>query len=213
MAVIKIVMISDTHCQAKNIKNMPSGDILLHAGDLTYHGEYSKLLSFSDWLDRQDFKHKVIIPGNHDKTFERDWERAAAHVPAADAILNQEMYEAEGLKIWGEPRQPWFHDWAFNVHRPLMKTECWDKVPTDTDILLTHGPPYGVLDATKRGERVGCKDQLEWIREHQPRLVVCGHIHEGYGLAQIGNTLVVNASICNLRYDPINRPVVLELEI
>jgi len=213
MTVVKIVMISDTHCQTDKIKDMPSGDILLHAGDMTYHGEYHKLDAFNDWLDEQYFSHKVIIPGNHDKTFERNWDEAASHVPAADVILNQALYEAEGLKIWGEPRQPWFHDWAFNVERGDMKRLVWDKVPENIDVLLTHGPPYGVLDRTRTGEHVGCTAQRDWIIKHQPRLVVCGHIHEDPGLAMIGRTLVVNAAICDLQYNVVNRPVVLALDV
>lgn len=207
---VRIVMMSDTHDRYQQLFNIPEGDIFLHAGDATFQGEPDELLRYSDWLDRLEFKHKIIIPGNHDRMFEDDWERAVAHVPAADVILNQELYEAEGLKIWGEPRQPWFHDWAFNIPRAEMKKRVWDKVPTDIDILVTHGPPWGVGDLC-RGGHVGCAAQREWILDHQPKLVVCGHIHEGYGLYMLGDTLVVNASTCNSRYKAVNPPVVLDL--
>ena len=210
----RICMISDTHEQHSQIIGMEQADILLHAGDITYQGAYDKLLEFDEWLDSLDskfsYKHKVIIPGNHERTFEQDWDTAAAHIPAADAILNGETYEAEGLKIYGEPRQPWFYDWAFNIKRESMNF-VWDKVPTDTDVLLTHGPPLGVGDRTSRGEHVGCAEQRKWILAHQPKLVVCGHIHEGYGIYILGRTVVVNASICTSKYAPTNRAVTVDI--
>lgn len=207
---VRVVCMSDTHDRYNQLYSIPDGDILIISGDMTFHGKRGELLRLNDWLDKQPHAHKVIIPGNHDLSFEKDWEVAAAHVQAADAILNQEMYEAEGLKIWGEPRQPWFHDWAFNVPRAQMKKECWDKVPDDTDILVTHGPPWGVGDLCRSGN-VGCVAQREYILEKQPRLVVCGHIHEGYGLYLLGRTLVANASTCNSKYRAVNPPIVVNL--
>ena len=212
---VRICMISDTHTMHDKIHGMQKADILLHAGDITYHGKYEELLKFSDWLDSLErnfpggYKHKVIIPGNHDKTFEDDWETAAAHVTGADAILNQETYEACGLTIYGEPRQPWFYDWAFNVQRSEMRA-VWDKAPK-CDVLLTHGPPLGVGDRCADGANVGCKYQREWILDMKPQLVVCGHIHEGYGIYKLGETLIVNASICTRNYRPDNPPIVITL--
>jgi len=211
----KLVLVADTH-DRYGMFPMPEGDILLHAGDFTFRGRPDELSRFNDWLDAQgSFAHKVIIPGNHDLSFEVDWCGAVGKVPAADAVLNGQLYEALGLKIWGEPRQPEFYNWAFNVSREGMK-KVWEKVPPDIDILLTHGPPYGVGDMTlprnfKLGEHVGCKYQRQWIEENQPRLVVCGHIHPGYGIYMLGNTLVVNASVCTEAYKPTNPPIVLHI--
>ena len=120
------------------------------------------------------------------------------------------MYEAEGLKIWGEPRQPEFYQWAFNVHRDNMGL-VWDQVPDNIDVLLTHGPPWGVGDRSSRNQHVGCKAQREYILEKKPRLVVCGHIHPGYGVHILGNTTVVNASVVNAKYQVVNPPVVLDM--
>ncbi len=208
----RVVMVSDTHDKHSKLFNMPKGDILIMSGDMTFHGEEAELERLNDWLDAQDYDHKVIIPGNHDLTFESRWDWACSKVPAADAILNQELYDADGLKIWGEPRQPWFYDWAFNVSRDQMKKQCWDKVPDDIDILISHGPPWGVGDVTSRGSaHVGCVALREYILERGPRLVVCGHIHPGYGIHILGNTVVVNASVCNERYQVVNPPVVLDM--
>jgi Icc-related predicted phosphoesterase len=210
----RLVLMSDTHSRYGQF-DVPEGDILLIAGDLTFQADVLELQKFNDWLDDQDFEHKIIIPGNHDLLFEKDWDLACTLVPAADAILNQEMYWANDLKIWGEPRQPEFFDWAFNVPRDRMKKDCWDKIPTyeKLDVLLTHGPPWGVCDVNNEGVHVGCAAQRDWILKHQPRVVVCGHIHPGYGLGMLGNTLIVNASVCNKWYEPLNPPVVLDLNV
>jgi Icc-related predicted phosphoesterase len=211
----KILMISDTHTRHQQIQGMEKADVLIHAGDITFNGEYEKLSEFNEWLfslgDKFDggFVHKIVIPGNHDLTFESDWETASSLISEAD-VLNQCTVEVGGLAIYGEPRQPEFCDWAFNVPRHNMKA-VWDKVPINTNILVTHGPPFGLGDMTDRGEQVGCVYQREWIEKHQPALVVCGHIHEGHGIYMCGRTVVVNASICDERYNPTNRPVVFTI--
>lgn len=213
-STVKIVCFSDTHDKYNLgvLKETYKGDLLLHAGDATSTGELRQLSAYSDWLAKQKFDSKIIIPGNHDLAFEKNWELAEAHVPDATAILNQSTTLYNGLKIWGEPRQPWFYDWAFNVQREHMGA-VWDLVPKDTDILVTHGPPFGAGDINGQGVRCGCVAQRKWIEENQPRLVVCGHIHDGYGIYLIGKTLVVNASICNGYYEPDNQPITVELSL
>lgn len=209
----KIVMMSDIHDMYHMLFEPLEGDILLLAGDLTSKGTKDELYRCNEWLKKQKFAHKVVIPGNHDITFETRWPWAESQLTAADAILDQEMYEADGIKIWGEPRQPFFYNWAFNVVRDNMKKTCWDKVPPDIDILLTHGPPWGVCDYSSRGKHVGCVAQREWILEHQPRMVVCGHIHTGYGMGFLGKTLVVNAATCNEFYKPVQAPQVVYMNV
>ena len=217
----RVVCMSDTHSQYNKISSIPEGDILIISGDLTDNGSDKQLEALNEWLDWIDqehsnggFSHKILIPGNHDWGFERNFEKARKLVPAADAILNSNFYYgASPLRIYGEPRQPWFYDWAFNVPRDQMKSRVWDKIPTDhpLDILITHGPPFGVRDYSSRGKHVGCEAQREWILKHQPRLVVCGHIHTGYGIGMLGNTLVVNAATCNEYYKPVQPPIVVDI--
>lgn len=212
---MRIVAISDTHTMHRHIKHMPEGDILLVAGDITGRGAREDVLSFSKWLQEieDNYGMIVVVPGNHDFLFENDWAQARACFPDYISVLNQELLEYNGVKIWGEPRQPEFFSWAFNVPRRDMAEKCWDKIPSGIDILLTHGPPFGACDVTDRlHESVGCEAQSKWILENQPKLVVCGHIHEGYGMGQIGNTAILNVSICNKHYSPVNKPVVFDLQ-
>jgi Icc-related predicted phosphoesterase len=217
---VKIVCISDTHEWHSGEFEVPDGDILLHAGDFTFEGKYAKISQFNHWLGTLPHKHKIVIPGNHDLTFDPVTCLGGTLI-AEDLITNAELLihesiEVEGLKIYGEPSTPWFYDWAFNVQRGEGMKAIWDQVPEDTDVLLTHGPPYMHGDLTKgfRGgppERVGCHDQLDLIKRLNLKMVVCGHIHSAYGVHACGDTLVVNASTCNEKYKPINPPVVINL--
>jgi Icc-related predicted phosphoesterase len=207
---MKIVCISDTHTLHKNMK-IPDGDLLIHAGDVSSRGKLEEIIQFNDWLGTLPHRHKVMIAGNHDFYFESNPPHTKSLITNA-IYLNDSGIEIEGIKIWGSPVQPWFYDWAFNRQRGEDIRKHWELIPTDTDILITHGPPYGILDETARGELVGCADLLEVIQQRvKPRLHVFGHIHEGYGKTAIGETLFVNPSMVNLQYRPVNQAIVVEL--
>ena len=210
----RIMCISDLHERWNTDRLRYSremyGDILLVAGDLTFQGSFTKYGEFNDWVAKLNFKHKIVIPGNHDVTFESDFEQSEANMPEV-LVLDQTIAEAEGLTIYGEPRQPEFYDWAYNVPRDRMGRDVWRHAPENIDILLTHGPPLGAGDLTDRGEHVGCEFQRKYILEHKPKLVVCGHIHSGYGIHLLGDTVVVNASICNEKYRALNAPIYINM--
>jgi hypothetical protein len=118
-----------------------------------------------------------------------------------------------GYKVYGSPWQPAFGDWAFNLPRGPACRSVWDCIPTDTDILLTHGPPLGHGDVVKKDTRVGCVDLLDVVTDRvKPLYHVFGHVHEGYGVTSNGTgTKFVNASTCTQRYRPSNPCIVFEL--
>ena len=109
------------------------------------------------------------------------------------------------------PDQLPFYDWAFNLPRGKALAKVWAKIPDDTDVLITHGPPYGILDKTERGEHCGCQDLLERIKVIQLKLHIFGHIHEGYGMFQDESTTFVNGSVCDADYNPRNAAQVYEI--
>lgn len=209
--------------------DMPEGDVLLHAGDFSVKGYPKEVSLFLDWLDGLNYTHKVVIAGNHDLSLDPmlnpNFQQVVDAVNEVDNVyyLNKESLEIEGIKIWGEPHQPEFFNWAFNTPRSEMK-EHWNQVPEDTDILVTHGPPYGYRDlaqdmhATSWGPaemvHVGCAAQKNMLLKSNIKHVVCGHIHRGYGSEQINNydIMVHNASICNEKYIPANKPIVFDFE-
>ncbi len=207
----RIVCISDTHNRQENLR-VPDGDVLVHAGDLTGRGTIPEITAVNRWLGELPHPHKVVIAGNHDFLFERD--SALARSLLTNAIyLQDSSVEVEGLMVWGSPWQPWFYDWAFNLPRGESLRRKWEQIPEGLDILITHCPPSGILDETAAGEHAGCEElaaRLSAMRA-PPRLHVFGHIHESYGIRREVRTEFVNASVCDLSYQPINAPVVTDL--
>jgi Icc-related predicted phosphoesterase len=126
--------------------------------------------------------------------------------------LNDSGITIEGIKFWGSPITPWFHDWAYNRFGFEIK-EHWDLIPSDTDILITHGPPFGVLDTVIRGnENVGCEFLMNRIKEINPKIHAFGHIHEADGIWETPKTLFINASSLSVRYEYTNKPIVINYE-
>lgn len=209
---MKIVAISDTHGQHEALQ-LPKGDLLIHAGDLSKRGTEQQVRLFLDWFAAQDFRHKIFIAGNHDFFFERESGRRIAElIPPGVIYLNDSMAEVEGLRIWGSPVQPWFYDWAFNRRRGEEIRKHWDLIPENTDVLITHGPAAGIHDLTIHGEHVGCVDLLARIEALQPRLFICGHIHEAHGILPGNPTTFINASVLDEQYILRHPPVEIELK-
>lgn len=207
---MKLVCISDTHTYHNEIK-VPDGDVLIHAGDITDRGELSTLFNFMQWIRSLPHKHKIIISGNHDFCFQNNHDVAKSIISDGAIYLQDESVVIDGIKFYGTPWQPWFYDWAFNADEKQLQNK-WELIDTDTNVLIVHGPPNRVLDRTKSGHHTGCIHLLNKIAQIKPKYVVCGHIHESYGIKQISDyTTVVNASICNLSYDPINSPIEIEI--
>lgn len=169
------------------------------------------MIDFNDFLGTLPHKHKIIIAGNHDFCFEKDSAEARACLTNCTYLEDEEV-TVEGIKIYGSPWQPWFFNWAFNLKRGLELRKKWDLIPSDTDILVTHGPPFGYLDKTLRGEEVGCVDLREVVEEIRPKYHIFGHIHEAVGQDSNKHTQFINASICNLRNEPVNSPVIIDYE-
>lgn len=206
---MKIVCISDTHGKHRQMQ-LPKGDLLLHTGDFMHRSNVEALLDFNEWLGEQPFTHKVIIAGNHDRILE-DRPDTARYITNA-IYLNDSGCTIEGIKIWGSPISPWFCDWAFNRHRGADIKKHWNLIPDDTDILMTHTPPYGILDELVIGKKVGCEDLLERIGTVKPILSVFGHIHEAHGVEKHNGTTFVNPAMLNEHYQlsPDYTPYIVE---
>ena len=188
----RIVTISDTHSRHSKISTMPEGDILIHSGDATERGGIDEIAAFNEWLGTLPYKHKIFVAGNHDWLFERSPQFAPTMMTNAHYLLDS-FVVVEGLKIYGSPWQPRFFDWAFNRIRGAEIRKHWDLIPDKVDILITHGPAYGILDRTVSDEVVGCKDLLKRIAEVKPAYHIFGHIHEGYGMLEKDGTVFINA--------------------
>ena len=205
---MKIVFISDSHGFHKNLV-LPEGDILIHAGDVSGRGMESQVVDFMDWFTLQPHKHKIMVAGNHDFFFEQAAQEQINNVISPNIIyLNDSGITIEGIKIWGSPVTTWFYNWAFNRHHGEEIKKHWDIIPTDTDLLITHGPAFGIRDKTHSGIHVGCNNLLETIKTNKPRVHAFGHIHEGYGMEHQFDTDFINAAVLNANYQLVNKPIV-----
>lgn len=233
--------ISDMH---GHYPELEGGDLLIVAGDCTAADTLEQWDDFDAWLYRQPYKKKIFIAGNHDSgildELPKKYMQGTRKIKSERfEYLKDSGTEYEGLKIWGSPWTPWFKGVnpkckAFmKKDKELKKT--WDDIPTDTDILITHGPPFGMLDGIPCDDGsyfyVGSKtlsNRIHQLSTYKLKLHVFGHIHEGYGQChaayqEIGtiditkdNTipighLSVNCSIVDERYKPINKPIRVEL--
>lgn len=208
---MRIVAISDTHGQHDRL-NLPAGDLLIHAGDVSNKGEDFEIIKFLDWFDRQKFKSKILIAGNHDFYFERHTEEEIQNsLPANTFYLKDTGIEIDKIKFWGSPITPWFMNWAFNRRRGHEIARHWDLIPTDTDVLITHGPMFRRLDKNKEGQHVGCKNLFLKSQELNLKFHIFGHIHESYGTMERQNVKFLNASVVNDRYELVNSPLIFDI--
>jgi Icc-related predicted phosphoesterase len=216
---MRIVTISDTHNQLNQIK-LPKGDLLIHAGDWCMRGDIVEVSQFAHDLKSVAYGFKygaVVIAGNHDWLAQTNDSQVRGMLKDADIkYLKDEQVIINDLKIWGSPWSPWFFDWAFNLERGEEIRAKWDMIPLDTDILITHGPPEGILDRVPDGTSVGCEELRIAVERVKPKLSIHGHIHNDYGVYDHSwpdgkQTRFVNAAICTERYKPTNEPIVVEI--
>jgi predicted phosphodiesterase len=223
----RVVLIADTHgLHDRMTQPVPEGDLLIHAGDFTNVGRVNEVVAAGVWLRKLGKRFPagvVIVAGNHDWMFEKN--RFMAVQLLNQGLLGNERVpeiiyledsgvEIKGLKIYGSPWQPSFMNWAFNLDRGEPLRRKWDLIPEGLDILVTHGPPMGILDQTNPvlgTEHVGCEELIKAVKRAKPKVHVFGHIHGGYGRAQYQNTLFINAAICDEAYKPWREPVVIDL--
>jgi len=205
---MRIVHISDTHNQHKNIE-IPDGDILIHSGDATIAGTAVEVQNFNLWLGTLPHRHKIFVPGNHDFLFERDLNQAISLLTNATLLIDQEI-KIEGLRIYGTPWVPQFGFWAF-MRKDMHLDQTFEKIPDDLDILISHGPPFGILDNGGFGFS-GSMTLMKAVYRAQPEFHLFGHIHEGYGKHEDSQTSYFNSALCHSSLFKITKePRVLDL--
>jgi len=209
---LRVVAISDTHSRHRRIR-LPKGDILLHAGDISYKGRREELIDFLDWFKSQKFSYKIFIAGNHDFFLEQAKQTEIEKlIPDGVTYLNDSGITIKGINIWGSPVTPWFHNWAFNRYRGNAINKHWELIPKDTHILMTHGPVYGFLDQVINEQHVGCQDLLRHVLTIKPKVHLFGHIHESYGSIRRSGIHFINASLANEHYELTNPPVSFDIQ-
>jgi Icc-related predicted phosphoesterase len=212
---VKLVLISDTHTFHNQVQ-VPDGDVLVHAGDMGLRGSFDEIQSCLTWLNGKPHKHVVAIAGNHDWAFARPDTKGYLDLGRINYLENS-CVNIDGKNFYGSPVQPWFCDWAFNVQRGPEIKKYWDMIPDAglVDVLITHGPPRGILDQAaphRHSDCLGCDDLFKKVEISKPLVHVFGHIHGGYGQTQFGSgTKFFNASVVNEAYQVVNKPWVVEI--
>ncbi len=216
--MVRFVCISDTHSMLDAV-DIPPGDVLVHAGDLSKIGEIDDLEHEYAILDRLPHEHIIVTPGNHDYGFQIEpqlAQRFAEAFPRVRTLIGEPTTVA-GVNLWADPWTPWFQDWAYNFPRgeggDAEAARHYAEIPDDTQLLITHGPPHGTLDRLPDTDHIGSiplRDRVGTLP--QLRAHVFGHIHNAHGIYRDidRDLLYVNAAICDLRYRPTQTPIVLD---
>ena len=209
--------ISDLH---GNYPNLEGGDLLIIAGDLTTSDTEDQYIDFWRWTCYQNYKKVIVIAGNHDnylENFPGTLKDGGDHLE----YLCDSATEFEGLSIWGSPWTLTFpginpHCTAFTGTEAELEAK-FALIPNDVHILITHGPPYSILDQTIRGENVGSRSLFQefYSERIKPKLHIFGHIHESYGhipkFMDAPGVQFVNCSHVNEHYKPVNKPIRIEV--
>ena len=227
---MRLVAISDTHGGHRRV-NLPAGDVLVHSGDLTLDGERSVTLDFVDWFSDQPFKHKIFIAGNHDAWAEGNSDALQQYAMDKGVhYLQGSSIVIDDMTFWGSPYTPRFMDWSFMLSSADKAMRHWQSMPESVDVVITHGPPFGILDKLlvvnsdtdannadqldgifSNEKNVGCRELFARVREVSPKLHLFGHIHEGYGEIDKWGTRFINASTMNRDYRITNQPYVIDV--
>lgn len=197
---MKILHLSDTHGLHRQLKNLPEADIAVHSGDFTMAGSEAEAIDFMNWFCDLPYNHKIFICGNHDECL---------YGASIDGLDNNTHYLCNsgiiinGIKFYGVP---------------MFMSDCvtdrqlrhYDNIPSDTDILITHSPPYGILDFDDN-INYGSEKLLMKINSINPRIHFFGHIHRDHGTTEIGSTIFSNGAIMNEDYSNLQQPILINL--
>jgi len=223
---MKCVCVADTHgihiekiCnKTRTLHIEDEGDVFIHAGDFCNTGEIIDVIRFNEWLVTDKifarFKYVLVVPGNHDVVFEQAFDFACNYLDDRVTILLDKEIIIDKIKFYGSPWQLPFNNWAFNLPEIDLK-EKFNKIPKDTNVLITHSPPLGTLDRTQTKPDLGSKSLADKIDEIRPQFHVFGHIHEGYGkyYYKTDNITYLNVSLLNELYDLKNKPICFEINL
>lgn len=197
---MRILHLSDTHGYHRRLRDLPAADVVVHSGDFTMHGSADEAEDFINWLCDLDYRYKLFTCGNHDFCMYR---ATVSGLSDTVHLLYNSGVEIEGVKFYGVP---------------LFVPDCADgrqeqyeaDIPLDTDVLVTHRPPYGILDYADQ-TNYGSATLLRRVHEIKPRLHLFGHIHQQYGVLKRGETTYSNGAMMNESSRTLNAPRLFEI--
>jgi Icc-related predicted phosphoesterase len=204
---VRLALLGDTHELHREL-DVPDADILIHCGDFTMFSRSMKAVAdFNQWLGELPHRHKIIVPGNHEFFLEADPKKRSLLTNAI--ILMNEEIEVAGLRIWGSPVTP-LYGGAFGLSSANDRRQLYAQIEPDIDILITHGPPFGILDRSPASDiHSGCQELLQAVRRVRPKLHVFGHVHGTPGLVQTDRTTFANVAVLGLDGAPAVAPMLM----
>lgn len=179
-----VCAISDTHNSFDF--DVPDADLLVHCGDISMSGTVQEFIDFNKWvgLVKKKFKYGIYLcPGNHDKLAQQNLHMAKSLVFNA-RICVDELVQIEDKKIYLTPWVPTYGRWSFMAYEQELYDHYYRKIPEGLDLLVSHGPPAGILDVNRYGNSCGSKALLKIIEEMKqpPKAHAFGHIHVSHNL-------------------------------
>jgi Icc-related predicted phosphoesterase len=198
---MRLVIISDTH--GSLINDLPDGDVLIHCGDFSSFGKLDETKKFFSWFSKQQHRHKIAIPGNHEVGIcpvrnpkgREDIMQLIKSYENVNFLVDKELV-IDGVKFYGTPwcgGDPYImYRWGFYICSNEQRKYMFNKIPSDTDVLISHSPPHGILDFY-RGH-LGCKQLLDKVMEVKPKVHLFGHIHGGNGHVEYNGINFFNCS-------------------
>jgi len=223
---MKFVVLSDTHSKHYQLESVPDGDVLIHCGDYSLFGEFDETKRFLDWFSEQKHMHKIVIPGNHEVaicprknifynkelgneiitdtceericTFNRINELIKSYQNIH--FLVDDSITIDNIKFYGTPwcggEKSVMGHWGFYLNEEEIRKQVFDRIPYDTDVLISHSPPYGILDEYRK-THLGCRALMKRVQQVKPVIHIFGHIHDAYGEIQSDYTSFYNCSNMN----------------
>ncbi len=218
---MKIVIASDTH--SKFNYEVPDADVFIHCGDWSFTGSVNAVTKFNRFLGNLPHKHKLYIPGNHELGMEQNYS-LYEEILENGTNIDGKSIEIDGIKFFGTSTTSPFGKWAFMLDDEQRK-RFWENAPDDIDVVVSHGPPFGLLDTVDgleiepgKLENLGCKYFRKYIERVKPKLACWGHIHDSAGQMTLKHwdyphdTLCVNAALMNENYKLVNEPITITME-
>lgn len=218
---MRLICLSDTHNQHEHltgwlVQNQKEGDVLVHAGDLTTYGSRMEVEEATTWLASLPYQTKLLVWGNHDEF----GSSPQFTMPAGITLLQDSGVEIQGIKIWGSPWVPRLLRSHTGRDKDALR-QAWGLIPSDTEVLITHGPPYGILDQMDWftgnsfvERRMGCEYLARMLRDQCPalRVHVFGHMHENHGCHEGHRITHYNVAILDDNHQRGRLPTIIPLD-
>ncbi len=212
---MRVAAISDTH--GRRDWSVPRCDVFVHAGDLTGDGSLWETALFAKRLEKEmdspdGPQHAIIVPGNHDECFEHFLEPALTLFGPKVHVLLDQSFVLDGVCFYGSPWTPPFMQWSFMAGENQLAS-LYENMPPAVDVLVTHGPPRGILDPGWKTPHAGSSSLARAVKKRRVRHHVFGHLHAAGGhMMRQGETIFYNVAACDEQHRIVNQARVFEVE-